>query len=166
MSSILDNLPPWPQLSFVLAKQLLRLNIPQTFLTATEQESFTQALTSFDSWTNFISKDHINVFRVRTMISEQLIPFFSNHGSCCQSPLDLKDLCSQAHQIQQSSPVPTPIKEFVNSDHVPLLDIFHTLEFDMADMMEQRKLDEYKAQEEAQEEETTPTVNISVFFYV
>ncbi|KAG2235759.1 hypothetical protein INT48_000985 [Thamnidium elegans] len=136
---------------------MLRLDIPQTFLTATEQESFTQALASFDSWTSFISKDHINVFRVRTMISEQLIPFFSNHGSCCQSPLDLKDLCLQAHQIQQSSPVPTPIKEFVNSDHIPLLDIFHTLEFDMADMMEQRKLDEYKAQEEAQEEESTPT---------
>ncbi|KAI9259782.1 hypothetical protein EDC94DRAFT_612072 [Helicostylum pulchrum] len=161
MSSILNNLPPWPQLSFVLAKEMLRLEIPQRFLTATEQESFTQALTSFDSWTMFISKDHINVFRVRTMISEQLIPFFSNQENCCcQSPLDLKKLCLQAHQIEQSSPVPTAIKEFVNSDHVPLLDIFHTLEFDMADMMEQRKLDEFKTQEEAQEEESAPTFTI------
>jgi hypothetical protein len=40
-----------------------------------------------------------------------------------------------------------------NTDHVPLLDIYHTLEFDMAAMIEQRKLEAYHAQEEAQEHE-------------
>ncbi|CEP17453.1 hypothetical protein [Parasitella parasitica] len=46
-----------------------------------------------------------------------------------------------------------------NSDHVPLLDIYHTLEFDMAAMIEQRKLDEYQALEEGLNEEKNNNKN-------
>lgn len=167
MTSILDNLPPWPQLSFVIATQIARLDMAKSFLTMTELESFTQALLSFDTWKQFIStRDHIPAFRVRAMISEQFIPYLYQHRPCCRSPFDLQELCKAALDIQTpNSPVPMPTTvEPTHTDFVPLLDIYHTLEFDMAAMMEQRKLDEFKAQEEVlQEEESTPTVNISIY---
>lgn len=172
MTSILDNLPPWPQLSFVLAKQLLKLNIANTFLTVPESESFVQALSSFECWKAFISNsEQLTTFRVRAMLSEQFIPYFSHHRPCCRSPFDLEELCRQAHCLPdtKSSPMPmSPAPEELilpsNTDHVPLLDIYHTLEFDMAAMIEQRKLDEYQTQEEVHEEDPTTTVCVSIIY--
>ncbi|KAI8644737.1 hypothetical protein BD408DRAFT_412817 [Parasitella parasitica] len=46
-----------------------------------------------------------------------------------------------------------------NSDHIPLLDIFHTVEFDKAAMVEQRKLEESQAQEERLNEEKNKNSN-------
>lgn len=166
MTSLLDNLPPWPQLSFVLGKQILRLDIAKSFLTTPETESFNQALTSFEVWKEFISSsEQLTTFRVRAMISEQFIPYFFHHRPCCRSPFDLEELCKQAQCLQdtKASPMPmslTPEETFLssNTDHVPLLDIYHSLEFDMAAMIEQRKLDEYQAQEEAHEDDATTAV--------
>lgn len=170
MTSLLDNLPPWPQLSFVLAKQLLKLDIAKSFLTVPETESFNQALNSFECWKEFISStEQLTTFRVRAMLSEQFIPYFFHHRPCCRSPFDLAELCKKAHCVQdtKSSPMPmslAPEEPLLpsNTDHVPLLDIYHTLEFDMAAMVEQRKLDEYQAQEEVHEDDPTTTVKSKI----
>ncbi|KAI8378270.1 hypothetical protein EDC96DRAFT_219367 [Choanephora cucurbitarum] len=44
-------------------------------------------------------------------------------------------------------------EEIQANDQVPLMDVFHTLELDMAAMIEQRKLEEFEAQEELNEAE-------------
>ncbi|RCI06534.1 Transcriptional activator spt7 [Rhizopus stolonifer] len=55
------------------------------------------------------------------------------------------------HEDQVTDP---KIEEsFIVSDDVPLIDIFHTLEFDMPAMIEQRKLEEFEAQEQLNEAE-------------
>lgn len=164
MTSLLDNLPPWPQLSFVLAQQVLKLDIAKLFLSVPEIESFNHSLSSFECWKEFITNEQLTTFRVRAMLSEQFIPYFSHHRPCCRSPFDLVELCKQAHCLQdKSSPMPMSLAPEEpslpsNTDHVPLLDIYHTLEFDMAAMVEQRKLDEYQAQEEVHEDDPTTTV--------
>ncbi|KAI8364102.1 hypothetical protein BD560DRAFT_425671 [Blakeslea trispora] len=47
----------------------------------------------------------------------------------------------------------TKIEEIQANDQVPLMDVYHTLELDMAAMIEQRKLEEFEAQEELNEAE-------------
>lgn len=192
-SLLLDRLPPWPQLSYVLAKELTKLDIPKSFLTFTEIESMNQALISFANWKAFIepldhnnnnnnSETHLTAFRVRAMLTEQFIPhvFHSNKPCCQHIKVNLAKLIQQL-DLLDSPPIPTSALPLTttsennnqqqqqqqlvsqynnnnndnsNTDHVPLLDIYHTLEFDMAAMVEKRKLEEYHAQqeEEAQQE--------------
>lgn len=171
---------PWPQLSFALAKQMVKLDTHKAFLTPAEMETFTQALVSFKTWKEFIdspnssSSNNLIAFRVRAMLSEQFIQSPHNNTNsdrrpCCQYNIDLDQVYQEAQQIDMSkeekerevSPKPTittingqeqqqQCEEQTNSsDHVPLLDIYHTLEFDMAAMIEQRKLEEHQAQEAA-----------------
>jgi transcriptional activator SPT7 len=193
--AIEKKLPPWLQLTYVLAKQLQKTNAADTFLTQDEAEYFNQSLGSFQHWCRFIqpdpaldSKPHLNqdqmaAFRVRAMLCEQFIPhFFHSDRPCCRKlKLDLNQLSLEANELNEvaatvatlsitsNSPKPTikneqePFEEQTqeeeqppsqrNTDHVPLLDIYHTLEFDMAAMIEQRKLEAYHAQEEAHEHE-------------
>lgn len=175
-SLLLDRLPPWPQLSYVLAKELTQLDIPKSFLTFTEIESMNQALISFASWKEFIepldnSETHLTAFRVRAMLTEQFIPhvFHSNKPCCQHIKVNLAKLKEQL-DLSDSPPIPTSTLTMttttietaqvndkqqqlvphsnINTDHVPLLDIYHTLEFDMAAMVEKRKLEEYHAQQE------------------
>jgi hypothetical protein len=198
-TSLPSKLPPWPRLSYALAKHLQKNDIPKTFLTPVEQDYLKSALISFQQWQNFIEpKININdpnhqltgnqltAFRVRALLSEQFIPHFfhkNDNGDrpCCQNlKLDIDKLCLEAKQVNDSqettivkldipknqSSMPDPVNNIVeeqqneyqkhvsqNSDHVPLLEIYHTLEFDMTAMIEQRKLEEYQAREEAHDEE-------------
>ncbi|CAO3619766.1 unnamed protein product [Mucor hiemalis] len=169
-TSFLDRLPAWPQLSYVLAKELTKLDIPKSFLTFTEIESMNQALISFATWKEFIepldnNETHLTAFRVRAMLAEQFIPHVFHSGKpCCQHiKVNFAKLIQQFH-VPDSSPIPTSSTIETandqtppnNTDHVPLLDIYHTLEFDMAAMIEKRKLEEYHAQ---QEEEAQQEVN-------
>lgn len=190
-----NKLPPWPRLSYALAKHLVNNDVPKTFLTPVEEEHLNTALVSFQQWQNFIelkldptesecqlTSNQLTAFRVRALLSEQFIPHFfhkqeSQDRPCCQQlQLDIDKLCLEAKQLKDNQettiakldiPKNQPMNTdsttteqldeqkhaAQNSDHVPLLDIYHTLEFDMAAMIEQRKLEEYQAQEEVQDEE-------------
>jgi transcriptional activator SPT7 len=166
----MTSLPPWPQLSFCLAKQLVKLDIHKSFLTPVETDTLTHSLHSYSTWKDFISSSTNNLiaFRVRAMLSEQFIQSDQEQRCCSHSQIDLNQLCHEARQLDiqscanTSSPTPSSQQHQQqteqaqeansNSDHVPLLDIYHTLEFDMAAMIEQRKLEEHQAQEEAQDQ--------------
>ncbi|KAK4516715.1 Nucleolar GTP-binding protein 1 [Mucor velutinosus] len=208
------KLPPWPRLSYALAKHLVHKDVPKTFLTPAEEEHLHTALASFQQWQHFIelkmdtaagpecqfTSHQLTAFRVRALLSEQFIPHFFQHNKqedqqnrpCCQQlRLDIDKLCLEARQIQDNqettiAKLEIPKNQLLldtdstttitaeeqqqiqqdeqqhaaqNSDHVPLLDIYHTLEFDMAAMIEQRKLEEYQAQEEAHDEEKSQNNN-------
>lgn len=207
------KLPPWPRLSYALAKHLVHKDVPKTFLTPAEEEHLHTALASFQQWQHFIdlkmdttagsecqfTSHQLTAFRVRALLSEQFIPHFFQHNSkqedqqdrpCCQQlKLDMDKLCLEANQIQDNqettiAKLEIPKNQLLpdtdstattseeqqqqeeqqkhaaqNTDYVPLLDIYHTLEFDMAAMIEQRKLEEYQAQEEVHDEEKSQNNN-------
>ncbi|KAL9559044.1 hypothetical protein MBANPS3_000607 [Mucor bainieri] len=219
------KLPPWPRLSYALAKHLVHKDVPRTFLTPAEEEHLHTALASFQQWQHFIELKmdapagsecqftslQLTAFRVRALLSEQFIPHFFQHNKqedqqdrpCCQQlKLDLDRLCMEAQQIQDNqettiAKLEIPKNQLLleadsastaateeqqqqqqqqqeeqhkhaaqNSDYVPLLDIYHTLEFDMAAMIEQRKLEEYQAQEEVQDEEKSQNNNSSATLHI
>lgn len=180
----------WSRFLYLLARQVAKNNIPETFLTTEELECLNQALSSAEQWESFfkgdnsttqlLSLEQIAAFRVRAMLSEQLIqPCLNQHymnTPCCQSSsliiaeLDqLSDLDNNGNESTMNSPIPflqentveTETKTF-SSSHVPLLDIYHTLEFDRDAMIEQRKLEAHQEQEELQEKPDNSTVNTSL----
>ncbi|GAN00791.1 transcriptional activator spt7 [Mucor ambiguus] len=217
------KLPPWPRLSYALAKHLVHKDVPKTFLTPAEEEHLHTALVSFQQWQHFIelkmdtaagsecqfTSHQLTAFRVRALLSEQFIPHFFQHNKqedqqdrpCCQQlKLDIDKLCLEAKQIRDNrettiAKLEIPRNQLLlnadpgtttaadtteteqqqeeeqkhaaqNSDHVPLLDIYHTLEFDMAAMIEQRKLEEYQAQEEVQDEEKSQNNNSNTTLHI
>ncbi|CEG71789.1 hypothetical protein RMATCC62417_07459 [Rhizopus microsporus] len=264
----------WLPLSFKLANYLRENEIHKRFLTINESVYFECALESFATWIAFISYKQANeesvqhkiettVFRVRSMLSEQLIPhlFYTNKVCCQLIPLDI--LLEEAQSVElpnkseiaeswqsylethinskqtpaspsvtDADPVTTmitttddnmpkkkedsqeqdnseevPIKteeemEDINetsklnqttetdtknvtekmmpanddiileeittvADSVPIIDVFHTLELDRAAMIEQRKLEEFEAQEELneaeEEKENSTAKSLSMF---
>ncbi|KAI9264766.1 hypothetical protein BY458DRAFT_513918 [Sporodiniella umbellata] len=250
------KITPWKPVSFELAKYLLKNEIHKQFLTTKECTYFENASSSFSIWIAFISLQQqredknadvlgTTVFRVRSMLYEQLIPylFYSDKPCCQQIPLDdiLRDaneleipkeseiakswntfldeyihskdvlppiteneLDSKDSTSETGSKIPFEVKnathdteikkendDFTNAeaetelktkvaqadktleeitmaaDSVPIIDIFHTLELDRAAMVEQRKLEEFEAQEELneaeEEKENLTAKSLSIF---
>ncbi|RCH96339.1 Transcriptional activator spt7, partial [Rhizopus stolonifer] len=153
---------PTPQLLYTLAKQVSRYELLDILLTKTELEYFKQALTSFQEWQAFIQLESTSpplseyqraAFRVRVMLVEQLIPRLFGLG--CPGLLE-RELVQTSTESENTSPRPN-IHFEDNDNHLCLLDVYHTLEFDMAAMLEYKeRLDEIQAQEAATQEQETP----------
>ncbi|KAG0172229.1 Transcriptional activator spt7 [Apophysomyces sp. BC1034] len=117
----LNHLPPWPQLSFVLAKDISAKGMHTKFLTPSETQYFEDAIDTFSKWLAFtttlrtdaptpadntIAEPEIAAFRVRSMLFEQFIPhlFHSDRPCCRESRIDLDQLCQLAYAL----PLPDP----------------------------------------------------------
>ncbi|KAF7724387.1 Transcriptional activator spt7 [Apophysomyces ossiformis] len=112
----LNHLPPWSQLSFVLAKDISEKGIHTRFLTPSETQYFEAALDTFAKWLAFTAvlrtdspttaeytrtEPEIAAFRVRSMLFEQFIPhlFHSDRPCCRESRIDLDRLCESAYAL-------------------------------------------------------------------
>ncbi|KAI9496603.1 hypothetical protein BDB00DRAFT_807985 [Zychaea mexicana] len=108
------GLPPWPQLSFVLSKEIIKNDLHSTFLTSTESQHFESAVETYSQWSAFINATHENLrsypvseraiaaMRVRAMLAEQFIPhvYHSNHPCCQHAQLDLDRICQETRSLQ------------------------------------------------------------------
>ncbi|KAL0092816.1 hypothetical protein J3Q64DRAFT_1231691 [Phycomyces blakesleeanus] len=212
-----SRLPPWNQLSYVLAKDIFKNNLHSEFLTGPETLYFESAVETFTTWLAFMSpardygvsvandtitEPEIVAFRIRSMIFEKFIPhlYHSNRPCCRNLHLDLAQLCESARHLQIPDPAAvaeasiqrkkalTNLKETNHAktpnssqnpdeetdnepaikveppsslgtipieqvEKVPIREIYQTLEYDQAAMIEQKKLQEFEAQEELNEEE-------------
>ncbi|GAA5801474.1 hypothetical protein HPULCUR_006922 [Helicostylum pulchrum] len=102
------------------------------------------------------------------LITREWQTFVEIHLKKSASPA-LHNTVEEAKQ-EASTPAPNnkPIEEpAIVTDNVPLRDIFHTLESDRAAMIEQRKLEEFEAQEELneaeEEKENAAAKSLSIF---
>ncbi|ORX60257.1 hypothetical protein DM01DRAFT_1380641 [Hesseltinella vesiculosa] len=118
----------WPQLSFLLAKDILDKKLHTTYLTPSETDCFEQATSTLAQWIAFInptpspdsptplSELDTSSFRIRSLLFELFIPhLFHTNRPCCQHlQLDLHQLAERAQTI--ASPAPADIdkakKEF------------------------------------------------------
>ena len=142
----------WTQLTYLLAHQVIKLDLVKSFLNIPETEAFHEALTSFESWQDFIQDNKTTTFRVRVMLFEQFVRY-SSDKPCCQNknPKWNELLYPSSIPLQQ-------LQNYITTDHVPLLDTYHTLEFDMTAMLEQRKLEQERQEQQPHELPTTAIV--------
>ncbi|ORY98465.1 hypothetical protein BCR43DRAFT_512654 [Syncephalastrum racemosum] len=119
--------PPWPQLSYVLAKEILTRDWHHGFLSAQEAALFESATESFERWFSLMhwprhsrpSPDverERTILRIRSMLFEQLVPhLYHSDRPCCQhARIDLERIYSEARAL------PTPPQ---SPDRVASIDI-------------------------------------------
>ncbi|KAI9268278.1 hypothetical protein BDA99DRAFT_603761 [Phascolomyces articulosus] len=109
------GLPPWPQLTFVLSKEIIKNDLHNTFLTSTESHHFEAAVESYSQWYAFIngtnedyhaypiSERALSAMRVRAMLTEQFIPHvYHSERLCCQHAkiIDLDRICQETRSLQ------------------------------------------------------------------
>ncbi|KAI7882180.1 hypothetical protein K492DRAFT_206338 [Lichtheimia hyalospora FSU 10163] len=121
-------LPPWPQLSFVMAKEILQHEWHKGYLTPTEIQHYESAIESYGRWFAFITASHENLqevplseramtaMRVRAMLTEWLVPhLFHTDRPCCRTfQLDIDQLCDTVRSLDLPdipSPVQLPVQE-------------------------------------------------------
>lgn len=116
------SLPPWPQLSYVMAKEIQQLEWHKGYLTPTEIQHYESAIESYGRWFAFITASHENLqevplseramaaMRVRAMLTECLVPhLFHTDRPCCRTfQLDIDQLCDTARSLNLPD-VPSPV---------------------------------------------------------
>ncbi|KAI8066805.1 hypothetical protein BC940DRAFT_257389 [Gongronella butleri] len=228
----------WPQISFVLAKEIVEKKQHVSMLTPSEGEYFEQATKTLAQWVAFLAlatdspltELDTSSFRVRALLYEQFIPhlFHANRPCCQHLQVDWRQLAAKAHALappdqadidlakhafeqqrieqlkkmqdhqddddandqtpeRHSTPMSatpmhhanghtddqdTPIDKnasqinTTDTDKIPLLDVYHSLESDQAVMIDEQKLKEYEAQaalNEEEEKEKTEDHSLSMF---
>ncbi|KAI9315156.1 hypothetical protein BX666DRAFT_1959745 [Dichotomocladium elegans] len=134
-------IPPWPHLSFVLAKEIIEKKWHRGFLTATEIEHFESAAETYGCWFEFINTSHGNqsdksiperamtALRVRAMLTEQFLPhiYHSDRPCCCGNRANTTDL-DQLYEKARSLQLPETPPDKPNHDSVnqPLMNHVRT----------------------------------------
>ncbi|KAI8984540.1 hypothetical protein BDF20DRAFT_394859 [Mycotypha africana] len=125
------KLPNWLPLSYALSKHLLRNEVHKRYLNLAERKFFEEALVSYATWIAFIENNKkvpairdipeeqqqqqttntteldLAIFRVRSMIYEQLIPHLfktdTKHICCSNQTISLEPLLKEAQGLTKPS---------------------------------------------------------------